>query len=57
MWACRARDSGSNPGQGASSFNSNICHIGLELSLAERLAFNQAAAGSIPVRPVSNFIF
>ena len=22
MWACRARDSGSNPGQGASSYNS-----------------------------------
>ena len=32
MRACRARDSGSNPG--------------------ERLAFNQAAAGSIPVGPV-----
>ena len=24
MWACRARDSGSNPGQGASNLNGNI---------------------------------
>ena len=29
MWACRARDSGSNPGQGAHILNGILHHIGL----------------------------
>ena len=59
-WWCRGYHVGlSSPRLGFKSrpgrFKYNVVqkyHLGLQLSLAERLAFNQAAAGSIPVRPV-----